>query len=372
MTRRRRPGRQHPGRLHLSRPVRRPRPHLRQDPGRVRRPDLAGRARAGTLADARPRQPVRRRPARSRVVGVLRSGQDAAQGRQDDEDRQRHRPGRLRRTPRRHGLGLGEAQGQDPRPPQRREPRRRPAPRRDDPLPQPGRRRPRGGGAGGRAVRARAAPGRPALPVDAEDRLPPAHLRQRGRHRRLHQRAQGRGAGCRPVLDAEDAGRVLDRRLPARPLDGARVLCLERRASRAAPARSSCCSSSPAPAATSAATRPCRATGSPTGDGSTASPRSVDPTSSRRAASSTSRAGSTRGWSTRSRCCRSAPSAECPATPFTIRANLAFRNLVRAGMVRLASGQQMAALLRSSGVPVDDPHQRAASRRVRWCRSRPA
>jgi hypothetical protein len=36
----------------------------------------------------------------------------------------------------------------------------------------------------------------------------------------------------------------------------------------------------------------------------------------------------------------------------TIRANLAFRNLVRAGMVRLASGQQMAALLRSRGVPV--------------------
>lgn len=41
-----------------------------------------------------------------------------------------------------------------------------------------------------------------------------------------------------------------------------------------------------------------------------------------------------------------------PADAFTIRANLAFRNLVRAGMVRLASGQQMAALLRSSGVPV--------------------
>lgn len=36
----------------------------------------------------------------------------------------------------------------------------------------------------------------------------------------------------------------------------------------------------------------------------------------------------------------------------TIRANLAFRNLVRARMLRLASGQQMAALLRSKGVPV--------------------
>lgn len=36
----------------------------------------------------------------------------------------------------------------------------------------------------------------------------------------------------------------------------------------------------------------------------------------------------------------------------TIAANLAFRNLVRARMVRLASGQQMVQLLRSKGVPV--------------------
>jgi hypothetical protein len=36
----------------------------------------------------------------------------------------------------------------------------------------------------------------------------------------------------------------------------------------------------------------------------------------------------------------------------TIRANLAFRNLVRARMLQLASGQQMAALLRANGVPV--------------------
>ncbi|WP_322920984.1 peroxidase family protein [Nocardioides renjunii] len=36
----------------------------------------------------------------------------------------------------------------------------------------------------------------------------------------------------------------------------------------------------------------------------------------------------------------------------TIRANLAFRNLVRARMLRLASGQQMAELMRASGVPV--------------------
>jgi hypothetical protein len=36
----------------------------------------------------------------------------------------------------------------------------------------------------------------------------------------------------------------------------------------------------------------------------------------------------------------------------TIRANLAFRNLVRARMLKLASGQQMAALMRANGVPV--------------------
>jgi hypothetical protein len=37
----------------------------------------------------------------------------------------------------------------------------------------------------------------------------------------------------------------------------------------------------------------------------------------------------------------------------TMAAHLAFRNLTRAGMVELASGQQMAALLRSKGVPVE-------------------
>ncbi len=54
------------------------------------------------------------------------------------------------------------------------------------------------------------------------------------------------------------------------------------------------------------------------------------------------------------------PLATLPAGSFggsvsdeqTIRANLAFRNLVRARMLKLASGQQMAALLRASGVPV--------------------
>ena len=43
---------------------------------------------------------------------------------------------------------------------------------------------------------------------------------------------------------------------------------------------------------------------------------------------------------------RRAPSAARAGDEGTIRANLAFRNLTRAGMLRLASGQQMAALLR--------------------------
>jgi hypothetical protein len=41
-----------------------------------------------------------------------------------------------------------------------------------------------------------------------------------------------------------------------------------------------------------------------------------------------------------------------PTDEGTIRANLAFRNLLRARMLRLASGQQMAAFLRAAGVPV--------------------
>ena len=52
-------------------------------------------------------------------------------------------------------------------------------------------------------------------------------------------------------------------------------------------------------------------------------------------------------------------------TAGTIRANLAFRNLVRARMLRLASGQQMAALLRSQGRARHHADQGAAARRRR-------
>ena len=59
---RRRPSRD-PGRLHLPRPVRRPRPDVRQDDGHARRARLAGAAAAGPLAEPRPRLALRRRAA---------------------------------------------------------------------------------------------------------------------------------------------------------------------------------------------------------------------------------------------------------------------------------------------------------------------
>ena len=77
------------------------------------------------------------------------------------------------------------------------------------------------------AVHPRAAQGQQALPVDDPHRLPAPHRRQGDRGRRLHERPQGlRG---RRVADrhADDADRVLDRRLPARPQHGAGRLQLE-------------------------------------------------------------------------------------------------------------------------------------------------
>ena len=76
-------------------------------------------------------------------------------------------------------------------------------------------------------LRARAQAGDEALPVDDPHGLPAEDLRGLGRERRLHERPQGlrgrRGADGR----ADDADRVLRCRLPARTLDGARLLQLE-------------------------------------------------------------------------------------------------------------------------------------------------
>ena len=141
-----------PGGLHVPRAVHRPRPHVRPDGGDARQRRRAGRPAPGPLARAStstpstapaPATPSRRgstRPtaascawARRRAVG---SGRLAAQNGFDLP--------RSRLEQARH----------DPRPAQRREPRRRPDPSGLHPLPQPRRRR-AALGAGRAALRAR-------------------------------------------------------------------------------------------------------------------------------------------------------------------------------------------------------------------------
>ena len=63
-----------PGRVHVSRPVRRPRPDVRQDERHARRERLAGRAPPGALAEPRPRLALRRRSRGSGIGEVLRGG----------------------------------------------------------------------------------------------------------------------------------------------------------------------------------------------------------------------------------------------------------------------------------------------------------
>ena len=78
-------------------------------------------------------------------------------------------------------------------------------------------------------------------------------------------------------------------------------------------------------------------------------------------ASSTTPAASTPAWSTRSPTCRSGSFGGGAADAGTLRANLAFRNLTRAGMLKLASGQQMAAFLKARGVSSpSSPRHRSA------------
>ena len=127
---RRRAGRR-AGRLHLPRPVRRPRPDLRPYGRRARRRRHACGARAGSLAAARPGLPVRRGAEQPGVRQVLRGRRVAPQGRHHQEDR----TGRSQEGPRPAARRRG-ADRADPGPPQRREPDRRPDPRGDDELPQ--------------------------------------------------------------------------------------------------------------------------------------------------------------------------------------------------------------------------------------------
>ena len=123
------------------------------------------------------------------------------------------------------------------------------------------------------ALHARPPPGGQALPVDGPPRLPAADLRPGGRRRRLRQRPQVLRGRRRPDRGADDAGRVLRGRVPARAQhDPARSTTGTSR-STTATGRCRCCSTSPARAASSARARGCRATGSRTGGACTASSR---------------------------------------------------------------------------------------------------
>ena len=181
----------------------------------------------GALAEPRPRLALRRRPAGPRVGQVLRVRRHAPEGRQDGRRRRHPGQARLRPAARRRLERGRQAQGDHPRPSQRREPRRRADPRGDDPLPQsrarqPARRAPRSP-----AFRPGARAGHQALPVDGPHRLPAADLpAQRGRQR-LQPGPQGVRGRRDPDRRADDADRVLGRRLPARPLDDPRRLQLE-------------------------------------------------------------------------------------------------------------------------------------------------
>ena len=120
-----------------------------------------------------------------------------------------------------------ETQGDHPRPAQRREPRRRATPPRVHPLPQPRRRHAPLVGAAGTAIRAGAAEGRQALPVDAEDRLPAEDLRAGRGLECLQPGPKGLRGGRRADRRADDADRVLGGGLPARSFDDPRRVQLE-------------------------------------------------------------------------------------------------------------------------------------------------
>ena len=195
----------------------------RRDARGARRSD---RAPPGPFAEPRPRLPLRRGPGRSRVGAVLRGRRAPPEDGQDRLRRRAGLEGRLRPSARRGLHRRGEAEGDHPRPAERREPRGRADPPRDDPLPQPRRRHARHRSRR-LALRARAQAGDEALPVDDPHRLPAEDLRCLGRERRLHERTQGLRGRRGADRCADDADRVLRRRLPARTLDGARLLQLE-------------------------------------------------------------------------------------------------------------------------------------------------
>ena len=160
-------------------PVHRPRPDLRQDDRHARREHLAGRAAAGTLAQPRPRLALRRRApgSRSRPSSTRPTACTSRWARPWPPTAS---PPRTASTCRAApgNTPAKQAQGDHPRPAQRREPRGRADAPGDDPLPQP---------RGRHAARPRSPPRQQlrhgarardqALPVDDPHRLPAADLR---------------------------------------------------------------------------------------------------------------------------------------------------------------------------------------------------
>ena len=300
---RRRPGAD-PGRLHLPRAVHRPRPDVRQDDRHARRRNVSpAELLQGALAEPRPRLPLRRRPGRPGVGEVLRGRRPAPEDGQDARRPDGFAAKDGLRPPARRGHHRGQ--------------KRKaiiPDPRNDENLAvaqthcamirfhnrvvdtQLG-----------RVPQAQRSP-RPREIVTKHyqwmirHRLPAADLRRRRRRRRLHQRPQGvRGRARRrrdvPTMPIEFSVAAL----PARPLDGPRAPTTGTRSSTtAAGTLDFLFDVLGARAATSAAGRACRATGSPTSAASTTSARRTRRPDGAGRTSSTARCGSTRCSSTRS------------------------------------------------------------------------
>ncbi len=203
-----------PCRLHLPRPVRRPRPHHGPDPGRARPGRVAHDDAPEPLTAARPRLALRQRPRQPRVREVLRGRRHAPADGYDGPGRGREGQAAPRPSPRRQGRREGGAAGADPRPAQRREPDRRADPQRDDLLPQQGGRQDLEDPVPGAALRHRPQAGDPALPVAAAPRLPAADPGADHPQRRVHERSQARRAGRQADRRTDHADRVLGRRVP--------------------------------------------------------------------------------------------------------------------------------------------------------------
>ena len=268
----RRQQRQYPGRLHLFRPVRRPRHHARSDLAR-RQGKGSARHRELPHAELRPRLRLRPRPGRQPASLCAQPGDGNKHGPKLLIGKNlRHR---RRRLPQRPAAQPGRLCA-DRRPPQRREPAGRADPSGLAEVPQRGLRHAVGGA-------------NPPADIFKEARqIVTWHYQWIVLHdwvERLTEQGHGRQdpQGWAQVLSVQEsalhAGRVFGRRLPPRPLHGAPALSAQQGVQHAAGFRA-CSSRSPACPATSSATlrpgrrqasRRCPATGSSTGGASMSS-----------------------------------------------------------------------------------------------------